>query len=109
MLLRVFTILCLQFFYTSRIYNFVILTFSEFLEEKKNPCWRGYKQLGTKKKNRRPVPNCVKVNENQEEFDRAAFYLEYYKNLSPTGFSLERYGDLIVIRVPQATEENHLL
>lgn len=87
----------------------MILTFSEFLKEKKNPCWSGYKQLGTKKKNGRPVPNCVKVNESQEEFDRASFYLEYYKNLSPTGFSLERYGDSIVIRVTQDTEENHLL
>lgn len=24
-----------------------------------NPCWRGYKPVGTKKKNGRTVPNCV--------------------------------------------------
>lgn len=25
----------------------------------KNPCWKGYKMVGTKKKNNRKVPNCV--------------------------------------------------
>jgi len=36
-----------------------ILTFSQFLTEKKGSCWPGYKQVGTKKKNGRTVPNCV--------------------------------------------------
>jgi len=36
-----------------------ILSFSEFITEKKGPCWPGYKQVGTKKKNGRVVPNCV--------------------------------------------------
>lgn len=27
--------------------------------EKKDPCWKGYKMVGMKKKNGRPVPNCV--------------------------------------------------
>ena len=37
---------------------------------KDNPCWKGYKPVGTKKKNGRTVPNCVpkeskkKLNEN---------------------------------------------
>jgi hypothetical protein len=40
----------------------MILTFEEFLlEQKKNPCWKGYKQIGTKKKRGKIVPNCVKV------------------------------------------------
>ena len=34
-----------------------ILSYSEFITEKKGPCWVGYKQVGTKKKNRRVVPN----------------------------------------------------
>ena len=38
-----------------------ILSFSEFITEKKGPCWTGYKQVGTKKKNGRVVPNCVPV------------------------------------------------
>ena len=27
--------------------------------KKGNPCWKGYKQLGMKKKNGETVPNCV--------------------------------------------------
>jgi hypothetical protein len=34
-------------------------TFKEFLEEKDDPCWKGYKQLGMKKKNGKEVPNCI--------------------------------------------------
>ena len=33
-------------------------TFKEYLEAK-NPCWKGYRQLGMKKKNGKEVPNCV--------------------------------------------------
>ena len=39
-----------------------LLSFNEFLSEKKGPCWVGYKQVGTKKKNGRVVPNCVPVD-----------------------------------------------
>jgi len=35
-----------------------ILSFDSF-NEKKNPCWKGYKQIGTKRKNNKVVPNCV--------------------------------------------------
>ena len=38
----------------------MILRYKEFLIEKKNPCWPGYKQIGTKKKDGKVVPNCVK-------------------------------------------------
>ena len=31
---------------------------------KKDPCWKGYKQVGMKKKNGREVPNCVPVKED---------------------------------------------
>lgn len=27
----------------------------------KNPCWKGYKQIGTKNKNGREVPNCIPI------------------------------------------------
>lgn len=30
---------------------------------KDNPCWKGYKPVGTKKKAGKTVPNCVPVNE----------------------------------------------
>lgn len=29
-------------------------------------CWKGYKQLGMKKKGKRQVPNCVPVKENMD-------------------------------------------
>ena len=34
-------------------------TFKEFLEEMKNPCWKGYKAYAMKKKGGKTVPNCV--------------------------------------------------
>lgn len=37
----------------------------EIIFEAKNPCWKGYKQIGMKKKNGKEVPNCVPVNENE--------------------------------------------
>ncbi len=40
-----------------------IKSIEEFIFEKKNPCWPGYKQIGMKNKNGKKVPNCVKVNE----------------------------------------------
>lgn len=39
---------------------------------KDNPCWKGYKPVGTKKKNGKTVPNCVPVKEElslDEQFD----------------------------------------
>jgi hypothetical protein len=45
----------------------MILHYKEFLAEKKNPCWKGYKQIGTKDKDGRPVPNCVKENSDVNE------------------------------------------
>lgn len=35
-------------------------------DPKDNPCWKGYKPVGTKKKDGRTVPNCVPVEENQD-------------------------------------------
>ena len=37
-------------------------SFRDFLREE-DPCWKGYKQVGMKKKGKRKVPNCVPVNE----------------------------------------------
>ena len=42
-----------------------ILTFDQMMESK-NPCWVGYKQIGTKIKNGKTVPNCVPVDEELE-------------------------------------------
>jgi hypothetical protein len=36
-------------------------------QSKKNPCWKGYEQIGTKNKKGKKVPNCVpKKSENEE-------------------------------------------
>jgi hypothetical protein len=46
-------------------------SFLEFLEEKeKDPCWKGYEQYGTKKKNGKEVPNCVPVKEDWQKVNR---------------------------------------
>ena len=33
----------------------------------KSPCWKGYKQIGMKDKDGREVPNCVPIDEVQDE------------------------------------------
>lgn len=38
---------------------------NDILNEDKDPCWKGYKQLGMKKKNGKEVPNCVPVSESE--------------------------------------------
>jgi hypothetical protein len=55
----------------------------EFIREglknpKDNPCWKGYKPVGTKKKNGKKVPNCVPVKE----------YTEYERAIMEGGHSL---------------------
>jgi hypothetical protein len=45
----------------------MILDYDKFILEKNNPCWKGYKQIGTKDKDGRPVPNCVKENSEVNE------------------------------------------
>ena len=43
-----------------------MLSFKQYLEEK-GPCWKGYRQIGTKKKNGKEVPNCVPEEVEIEE------------------------------------------
>ena len=90
----------------------MILKFKQHLEENKNPCWDGYKQVGTKKKAGKTVPNCVPVVEEAEAESREMIsavvhifaygpdlYLDdYYACVSPTiwdisGAILEDYID----------------
>ena len=35
-----------------------------------------------------------------KEFDRPGYYFEYYKNLTPSDFEINREGDKIIIKVP---------
>jgi len=34
---------------------------------KSDPCWRGYEQVGMKKKGEKKVPNCVPMKEEVDE------------------------------------------
>ena len=43
----------------------IINTLNEDLNGE-NPCWRGYKPIGTKEKDGKTVPNCVKLKERNE-------------------------------------------
>ena len=45
----------------------MILDYSKFILEKNGPCWSGYKQIGTKDKDGKTVPNCVKENSKVNE------------------------------------------
>lgn len=48
----------------------MIKRFIEFIQEKKDdPCWDGYEQYGTKKKDGKEVPNCVP--EEKEELEES--------------------------------------
>ena len=45
---------------------------AEFVEKMKDdPCWSGYQMVGQKKKGKRTVPNCVKVDSKHSEGDVA--------------------------------------
>lgn len=44
-----------------------MLSFKEYLKEAEDPCWRGYHQLGMKKKNGKEVPNCIPEEEEITE------------------------------------------
>jgi len=43
-----------------------MIKLTDLLSENK-PCWKGYKQIGMKEKDGREVPNCVPINENEDE------------------------------------------
>ncbi len=46
----------------------LIKKFADFQKiEESNPCWTGYKQIGTKKKKGKTVPNCVPVKESDQQ------------------------------------------
>ena len=41
------------------------------------------------------------VETKKEEFNRTSFYLDYYKNLTPSNFDIAKKGDEIIITIPQ--------
>ncbi len=47
---------------------------------KDNPCWKGYKPVGTKKKNGRTVPNCVPKESKKKLTEKIIKFLVTLQN-----------------------------
>jgi len=67
-------------------------------DPKDNPCWKGYKPVGTKKKAGKTVPNCVPTNEDiekyVEELERAGYeVLEEKTRLDPKCWKGKKIGN----------------
>lgn len=67
-----------------------------------DPCWKGYEMVGTKKKNGKEVPNCVKKksSDNAESCDS-----DYSEVKVPTGWNVSKAGGVIG---PAITRAQHL-
>lgn len=42
-----------------------------------------------------------KKEDEKPDFDRISFYLDYYKNLTPSDFDICKKGDEIIIKIPK--------
>lgn len=57
-----------------------------------------YQTNNLRKKIRQIISESIKKeNDKNKDFDRVEFYLEYYKNLTPSDFSVLRENDKIII------------
>lgn len=66
---------------------------------KDNPCWKGYKPVGTKKKNGRTVPNCVPKESKKkltENYKISSSFTEL-PDSPPHGFWVTKNGEFIVV------------
>ena len=57
----------------------------EGINEDENPCWKGYEQIGMKKKGGKQVPNCVPIAEeydvvNEQDYNYFITYLKEYQD-----------------------------
>lgn len=67
-----------------------IHTFERFLEESNNPCWSGYKQIGTKMEKGKKVPNCVPIKESDDDEDKTYTFDELSKEAQQKAIERER-------------------
>lgn len=65
---------------------------------KENPCWKGYKPVGTKKKNGKTVPNCVP--ESVEETYNGDAFFEAYGEIEETLTEAEYQGRKVQLNKP---------
>jgi len=70
-------------------------------EAKEDPCWEGYEKFGTKKKNGKIVPNCIKkkASLDKESYSKVWTQQEMYKIFMPyikeEGEKYEKYSKVI--------------
>ena len=69
----------------------------EYINEDKNPCWKGYEMVGMKDKGGRKVPNCVPISEeydvvNEQDYQEFIPYMkENYTELSESTLEEAEY------------------
>jgi hypothetical protein len=68
-----------------------------------DPCWRGYTMRGTKMKNGKEVPNCVKGEKDSS--DNGECDTKYAEVKVPTGWNVSKAGGVIG---PAITKAQHL-
>ena len=86
-----------------------MLTYKQFIDEmKKDPCWKGYEMIGTKKKNGKEVPNCVPkesfegdIYELEEEFEVSGE--ELYEDWGELNEESEKGGKKVKLNKPFLT------
>ena len=52
------------------------------LDERENPCWKGYEMVGMKEKDGKQVPNCVPMEENNDQLRETAKGKKYSKTVT---------------------------
>lgn len=69
-----------------------------------DPCWKGYEMVGTKQKNGREVPNCVKKGKDSADNGESCDS-DYAEVKVPTGWNVSKAGGVIG---PAITSAQHL-
>ena len=57
----------------NKVNSFIAYVKEGLKDPKDNPCWTGYKPVGTKKKNGKVVPNCVPEGKNEDDIESADY------------------------------------
>lgn len=73
------------------------------INEMNNPCWKGYKPIGMKKKDGRTVPNCVKTEELEitlESKDAMIELITYLKENNSIIEESEYHGKHVTLNKP---------
>lgn len=63
--------------------NINVKNVKEDLDEEKDPCWKGYKQYGTKEKDGKKVPNCIPEDTSSDREEGTDSLLKKYKSETP--------------------------